>query len=358
MKHLGTIFGIAGLALAVVLFARQDGRLILHLLLSAGLGLIAAALFHAVPMLLNARAWQVILPRGTRPRIGAMALAIWVRESVNGLLPVGRIGGEVVSYRLLRAWGVRRAPAAASLLVDMALALLSQLAFALIGLGLLVAASGAGGLARQLALGLVLMVPLGIAFILVQRAGIFETVSRILNKLAAGRLDGAIRHSLRIDRAVRTMYQRRSAVVACFLWQLIAWIAGAGEMWLAMYFLGHSLSVLQAIALEALIQAVSSAAFVVPAAIGVQEGGFLLVGAALGIDAPTALALAAARRLRDALIFFPGLLAWQWGERRIRLAAERTEQRRQEYERSNQRTQQGQSEQLAHTGGAGMTGKP
>ena len=75
---------------------------------------------------------------------------------------------------------------------------------------------------------------------------------------------------------------------------------------------------IDAVVIEALIQAVSSAAFMVPGALGVQEGGFILIGAALGIDATTALALATARRLRDGVIFFPGLIAWQCAETRIR----------------------------------------
>jgi hypothetical protein len=63
--------------------------------------------------------------------------------------------------------------------------------------------------------------------------------------------------------------------------------------------------------IESLIQAVSSAAFFVPGALGVQEGGFILIGGALGLSPPTSLALAGARRIRDLLIFLPGLLAWQ-----------------------------------------------
>jgi glycosyltransferase 2 family protein len=69
-----------------------------------------------------------------------------------------------------------------------------------------------------------------------------------------------------------------------------------------------------------LIQAVSSAAFIVPGALGVQEAAFILIGSALGIDATIALALATARRLRDAIIYFPGLIAWQRTESRARLA--------------------------------------
>ena len=54
----------------------------------------------------------------------------------------------------------------------------------------------------------------------------------------------------------------------------------------------------------------------IPGALGVQEGGFLVVGAVLGIDGTTALALATARRLRDLIVFFPGLISWQRAEAR------------------------------------------
>jgi ceramide glucosyltransferase len=53
-------------------------------------------------------------------------------------------------------------------------------------------------------------------------------------------------------------------------------------------------------------------------ALGVQEGAFIVIGAALGLDATTSLALATARRLRDAVVFLPGLLAWHRAERHTR----------------------------------------
>jgi uncharacterized membrane protein YbhN (UPF0104 family) len=59
----------------------------------------------------------------------------------------------------------------------------------------------------------------------------------------------------------------------------------------------------------------------VPGALGIQEGAFLVVGAALGIEPATALALAAARRLRDVVVFVPGVAAYQWSELRDATAA-------------------------------------
>ena len=54
--------------------------------------------------------------------------------------------------------------------------------------------------------------------------------------------------------------------------------------------------------------------FLVPAALGVQEGGYLVVGAWLGIPAEAALALAMIRRAREVAIGVPGLLLWQASE--------------------------------------------
>jgi len=319
MKYFGPLMALAGLALAAMLVAHEDVGRIIDLVMASGPGLILAALFHVVPMALNARAWRRLLPGPTRPSARIMTWAVWVRESVNGLLPVGRIGGEIVAYRLLRRHGAGRAHAAASLVGDVTLSILSQATFAALGLGLLLASGGKTGLVTQLFIGLVTIVPLTLVFVLVQRAGAFQVVSRLVDKLAAGRLRSIVHESVQLDRAVWAVYQRRHDAGACFVWQFAGWLAGAGEIWLALHFLGQQRDVVDAILIEALIQALSSAAFVVPGALGVQEGGFVLIGAALGIDGATALALAAARRLRDLTIFFPGIIAWQRAEARGRV---------------------------------------
>jgi len=314
VKHLGAALALAGLALAIVLFVRGDIAGVVDLLLAAGPGLIVAAIFHLAPMALNARAWQLLLPVHERSSLRTLTRATWIRESVNGLLPVGRIGGEVVAYRILRRSLIGRASAAASLVADMALSVVSQAGFALLGFGLLVMLGATTLATPRLLAGLAIMIALGVAFALVQRAGAMSAITSVLNRLLAGRLNAAITKSLRLDSAMREIYARRRDVAACLGWQLSGWVAGAGEIWLALYFLGHPCSVLDAVVIEALIQAISSAAFLVPGALGVQEGGFVLVGAALGIDGTAALALATARRLRDLIVFLPGLLAWQWSE--------------------------------------------
>ncbi len=316
MNRIGLLLALLGVAGAAVLLAQQDLTEVRALLATAGFGLVVAGATHALPMAVNAEAWRVLLPGAKRPSLAAMTLNVWVRESINGLLPVARIGGEVASYRLLRGEGVGAAPAAASLMVDMAIGILSQMAFALVGLALL-ATQGAGigwqGIAGSALLGLALAG----GFILAQRANLLSRMAGALNAMAADRFSGFLAHSARIDRMARRLWRARGAIAACFLWQLLGWALGALEIWLALYFLGHPVSPATALAIESLIQALSSAAFVVPGALGLQEAGFLGLGLLVGLPAEAGAALAIARRIRDLVVFIPGLLAWVWAEKRI-----------------------------------------
>src|SRR5262249_51758336 len=143
------------------------------------------------------------------------------------------------------------------------------------------------------ALGAVLAIPIVAALLLVQRVGFFELLRRARHFLMGDR-DWALLAGgpMRVDRAVRLMYRRPSRVWRCCAYQTLGWIAGSGEIYLFLLFLDHPVSLWSAFVLEALAQAVASAAFVVPGALGVQEGSFLLFGQLLGLGPETALALA------------------------------------------------------------------
>jgi putative membrane protein len=304
-----------------VLFTRENVARIADLVAAALPGLVLAACFHVVPMTANARAWRRLFEPPARPRVRLLVRAVWLRESVNGILPVARIGGEIAAYRFLRGHVAERSAAAATLIADMALSVLSQAAFTLIGLALLVAGGHGGVDVAHAAAAIAVMVVLGVAFVLAQRSGAIGPLATRVDRLLAGRIASLHARSVRVDEALRATYDRKRDVASALAWQLGGWAAGAGEIWLALHFLGQSASVQDALVIEAIVQAASSAAFVVPGALGIQEGAFLLVGAALGLDATTALALAAARRLRDVVVFVPGVAAYQWSELRHAHAA-------------------------------------
>ena len=58
----------------------------------------------------------------------------------------------------------------------------------------------------------------------------------------------------------------------------------------------------------------------VPSAIGVQEGGLVLLCGLFGVGPDAALALSLVKRARDVAIGVPALLAWQAAEARRAMA--------------------------------------
>ena len=100
------------------------------------------------------------------------------------------------------------------------------------------------------------------------------------------------------------------------LHQSISWLLGAGEVWLALRFLGQPAGLGEGLVIESLCQAVKAAGFVVPGALGIAEGGYVVVGALFGLAAPVSIALALIKRLREIVLGLPALAAWQWLEHR------------------------------------------
>ena len=314
MIRTGLLLGLLGLVVATALVIYQGAGPVIATFASAGWGLLFVALYHVVPMLANARAWQVLLPGRTQPSFGFFTWMVWVREAVNAMLPVARIGGEVTGAWLLTTQGVRKRPAAATLVVDMTMSLVSQLVFTMIGVALLVTHGGEQSLAASIGVGLLIALPVLAAFGLVQRIGIFGFLARLFHLAFGDRFDRMVGGAKALDRAVHVIYRRPGRTLACAIWQLVGWLLSAGETWIALAALGHPAGIGDAVMVTALIEAASSGAFLVPGALGVQEGSFLVLGKVLGLPDEVSLALALVRRARDVLVYGPALAVWQLGE--------------------------------------------
>jgi len=83
-------------------------------------------------------------------------------------------------------------------------------------------------------------------------------------------------------------------------------------------------SFVSALILQSTAFTIRAAAFAVPGALGVQEGGYIFVGSLLGIPGDSAFALSLIARLRELSLGIPGLITWQLIEGR-RLLGTRAE---------------------------------
>jgi uncharacterized membrane protein YbhN (UPF0104 family) len=68
--------------------------------------------------------------------------------------------------------------------------------------------------------------------------------------------------------------------------------------------------------IDSLVGALRAASFFVPGALGIQEGGYVLLCGLFGLSPAAALALSLARRARDLLFAALVLPSWQWVESR------------------------------------------
>jgi putative membrane protein len=256
-------------------------------------------------------AWAAILgPDGRRRRLLLIRLRM-VREAINSLLPVAQIGGDLIGGRLLAHCGVAAGTAMAGILVDVFLQTATQGLFALAGLAVLWWGFGDGPAVRELGWGLVAAVPALGGFFLAQRFGLFAVVDRSLAALRRIWPDIGIDRPLDLQPALRRLYAAPAAIGLAAALHLLAWAAGTAETWVALTRLGARPGLGEALVLESLGQAVRSAGFAVPGALGIQEGGFILLGSLFGLGAADAVALSLAKRLPDLAIGLPGLAYWQ-----------------------------------------------
>jgi putative membrane protein len=306
----------AGLAVGVVILAALIGWQgigdVAEALHRAGWGIFAIALFHLPPMWADALGWRGLLTSDIRPSRRVMLGARWIGESINDLLPVFQMGGNVVKARLIADRGVPLGRAGGSVVIDVTLVVLSQIIFTLLGLGIAAPVLGGGGPILIVVIGTAVMGILLGGFYFVQRQGFFALVVRISKRLLGASGQSALSDgAAAIDKEVKRLYSDRSALIVSGCWHMAAWILGVAEVWVALALLGHPVHIGTALLFESLGQAIRTGAFAVPGALGIQEGGYLLVGAALGIDPGVALALSLARRVRELLLGLPGLAVWQ-----------------------------------------------
>jgi glycosyltransferase 2 family protein len=264
--------------------------------------------------------WWVLL-RGMGWRIPAGPLTIYrlAAFSISYFTPGSHFGGEPLQvYLLHKRHRVPTATAAASVALEKLIELVVNFSFLAVGIaatlqspifaGNASADTGARVLGVSLAL---LALPLGflaavwmghhpvswLLSILPQRIGQSPRMVKLRNSITATEADAA-----------RLCREHPAAIIEALIASLLSWAALIGEMWLAVYFLGTTLTLMQIVA----IMTAARLAILMPspAAIGTLEAGQVWVFGVLGLDPALGLSLSLIVRARDVLFSVVGL--W-WG---------------------------------------------
>jgi len=305
----------AGLSLLLGLTAWQGVSTMTATLGVAGWRILWLVPWFAVPLAAATWGWATLFVRGERPPAPVLVFARWIGFAVNQLLPVARVGGEIVRTRLAMGRGDGGA-VTATVIADKTAQVASVALFALAGVGALAFDAVAPDLVLPGILGIVVIAGAGAAFYITQRRGGVDATGRWLSRIFPESGRSALRDGA--DRA----QSRLSSIYGS--WRFVGCIAAhvvfrAGltvEVWLAFRFLGDPVDLSDALILEGVNQVLRAAAFVVPGALGAQETGFVVLGSVLGVPTPVALSVSLCKRARELLVGLPALFAWQLHESR------------------------------------------
>jgi uncharacterized protein (TIRG00374 family) len=262
---------------------------------------------------LEAYTWSRLLPDGGA-RLGLLRFARLrlAGEALNVLTPTATLGGEPSKAAGLIQAGYAMETAAASLVLHKALRVLSLSLYVLLGLAL--AATFLPQISPYLKVLLLGGLGLGagaLGFIAVQYRQPCRKALRLLEllNLCPASLKAREAELARIDEQLTAFYRDRRGLAARLLAvQMLAWAANAVEIYLIFLLLGAPLSPVEALTLDSLGMIFTGLGFFLPMAVGMQEGGNLLLALGFHLGAALGAAFSIIRRLREAFWMGLGLL--------------------------------------------------
>ena len=311
MKAIPIIAAILGLAMTGALVGYFGAGAVIQSLRAIGwVGFLAICIIHLGVTSLEGIAWRLLVPGA---RVQALIWGRLIRDAGSEVLPVSQMGGCVLGARAVALAGVPGSLAAASTMVDLTLEFLAKLAYMAIGLLLLLNLRPGMPVSLPVTLGFAGTGLFAIAFVMFQRRG-FSLLDRFARLLGRGWAARTVSGMAAVNVALAKTYQRRAGLWGGFALHLACWILSAAEVWIALRLAGAPLGFSSVLVIESLLYAIRTVAFAVPNAVGVQEGAYVLIGAAFGLTPEMALAVSLLKRARDVVIGLPVLATWQVAE--------------------------------------------
>ena len=300
----------AGLASVAYLVARTGVETLLEPLRTLSWRLpVFLVLPYALVALLHTVAWRLVFAHAP-PSLRRLFCVRLAGEALN--LGTASVGGEPLKVYLLRPW-VPLAEASAVQVVDKTAITIGQVLFLAVGLAVAIPhVELAPDFVRAMLVLFGIQVVAVAGFVLVQCAGLGGWMLRVLDRLGLAAAERA-RGFARFDRALVEAYrERRGAVAASVLVHLLGWLAGSLEVYLVLRWLDVGSPLTVALAIDAFGTGIKFLAFAIPGAIGVLEGGYMLVFSAFGLGGGLGLSFTLVRRLRMVAWSLVGLVVLAW----------------------------------------------
>jgi putative membrane protein len=311
LKHIGGIAWCVGIAVFIGLILWSGYREVGSALISVGWGLLFVVLTRIATVAVAGAGWWTLFPAPAPVSLRTAVGIRFIREAVNSLLPFTQVAGDFIGARLLTFWAVPGPLAAASIIIDVLVQAATLFLFTALGLAMLIALGADDTVVWIAATGLALAIPMLGGFYFVQRESGRRLFYFILSHLKVDAKWGVLGTIDAVYQSLSVIYARRSNLAASTQVHILGWLIGVGEVWFALSWMGHPVTIGDALVIESLTQAVRAGAFMIPSAIGAQEAGLILLCGIFGIPPDEALALSLIKRAADVIVGVPGLIALQ-----------------------------------------------
>ena len=297
----------SGLVLLGVLFAQLGIHNVLAYLHLVGWGIVVIIAAEMLAFAANTLGWRAAFPSRIRvPSFGRLLLARIAGDSANYLTPTANVGGEFVRVRMLQ--GRAAVPA---LVASVMVAKLTQT----IGLVVFVAVGLAcdtripSDVRWGILAGLLLFATVLAGILAMQRRGLLAPALRLAERWAFLGFVTPLQSSIEQidDEMARIHRESMGRIVLSSASFALGYAAGIVESYLILWFFGIPASLELALAIEVLGVVLNNLMFFVPARVGTQEAGKVLVFTMLGLAPAQGLAAAVVYRIRELAWAFIGL---------------------------------------------------
>lgn len=239
----------------------------------------------------------------TRPNFSHLFTARLAGEAVN-YITMGYLGGEPIKAKLLKdSHNIPMTQGLSSVVIAKTTLVISEIIFVIAGLLIaMIKFNLSPNLRNAVIIGLCLGTVFIALFFFGQKNKLFSTLLKIAKKLrlAPGFFSSREEKIKALDENIALFYNTRKKDFALSLsFHLLGWIAGVIEVYLILTFLGIDCGLYKAFVIEALAQMVKATSFMVPASMGTQEGGNLVIFLALGLGALPGITMSIVRRIRE-----------------------------------------------------------
>ena len=317
MRYLKFLYVLIGVALFGIIIAEIDLAEAMARLAQIGWGMAVVLALYLGTFSIDSLTWLITLR--TTPITPQWFLRMWqvrlVGEAFNMTVPAAGMGGEPLKAVLLKQqYGVGYRHGTASLFLSKTVNMIGLAIFLAAGFVLML---GHGALPGAYILvggiGLAGFAAATLIFFSIQRFGLSSALAGWLSRRRVlRRLAGSLENIQQVESHFTGFYRgsRRRFAVAVSL-GLLSWMVGVLEIYYALEFLGHPVSIAEAWIIEAMAQMMRAGSFFIPASIGIQDGALVLMCAAITGSPELGVAVALVRRAREIVWIAAGFaLAW------------------------------------------------